>query len=177
MSSPQTSTPRPPPSSSPQRFSTPCSLLSHPPARALARGNPKKDTVTRFRSNERTNDRANDTLPPTPRTHALGLHHTAVAFPSSPLPRPRPRPPSYPVNPLAKMTHDATAASTVNPFRLPGVIRCHPSTSTSTPTEPRRSDTIRHGRRLTSIHSRACHEFSWRCHDFMAHRIEVKNSL
>ena len=83
-----------------------------------------------MRSNERNDDRPTVSYRAPShrtRTHALGLHHTTAAFPSLPLPRPRPRPPSYPVNPLAKMTHDATAASTVNPFRLPGVIRCHPS--------------------------------------------------
>ena len=46
--------------------------------------------------------------------HARGRYHFARASSV--------RPPSYPVIPRAKTTHDTTAAKTVSAFRLPGVI-------------------------------------------------------
>ena len=46
--------------------------------------------------------------------HARGRYHFARASSA--------RPPSYPVIPRAKTTHDTTAAKTVSAFRLPGVI-------------------------------------------------------
>lgn len=68
MSSTQASTPRPPPSSSTRRFSTPCSLLSRTPARARIqqRNERKKET---------TNETTNDTLPPNTRSRARPPPH------------------------------------------------------------------------------------------------------